>query len=71
MFYIIDPARDTGLDHVFHRSRRVWQWFYDGSNKPWKTESGALRALEKLKKRYPLEFGMCYVGNPFLNKETT
>lgn len=68
MFYIVETARDGGPNHVFHRGRRVWQWFYDGSNQPWKTESGANRALMKLKDRYPLEFRRCYVGNPFVEK---
>jgi hypothetical protein len=65
MFYIVDPSRG-GPEHVFHRTRRVWQWFYDGSNMPWKTEGGAKRALKKLKGKYPKEFDVCYVGNPFV-----
>ena len=61
MFYIVDPKRDAGMDHILHRTRLVWQWFHDSSNQPWKTEAGARRALEKLKKKYPNDFACAYV----------
>lgn len=51
MFYIQRPTQ-SGFE-TWHRRRKVWQWFYDGSNPGWKTRGGAERALTKLSKSYP------------------
>ena len=51
MFYIQRPTQ-SGFE-TWHKRRQVWQWFYDSSNRGWKTRGGAERALTKLAKRYP------------------
>jgi hypothetical protein len=68
MFHIYKPSDHPNLVEVYRRQRDTWQWFYDSSNTPWKTESGAKRALEKLKKKYK-DFSDAYVGKAFLENE--